>query len=379
MERIYVSGPSITQKEIDYVLDAVTNAWYENAYIFNERFERAFAEYLGVKYAVSLPHCTAAIHLALVALNIGAGDEVIVPDVTWIASSAPVTYVGATPVFADVDEATWCLSADSFAACITPRTKAVIPVNIYGGMPDYDAIRAIADEHSIVIIEDAAESIGSEYRGRKAGSFGDVGVFSFHGSKTLTTGEGGMLVTDQEDVYRRVLVLRDHGRSPGDKAFANSEVAYKYRMSSMQAALGLAQLERVQELIERKREIFNWYTAQLADVDGIVLNSEPEGVLNTYWMVTVVLKSAWGLDKDELQQILKDEFNIDTRPFFRPLSSLTAYEHLKDVASARVRNTISYKISPYGLNLPSGLDMTPEKVEYVCNCLKVILNDYNQG
>lgn len=378
MERIYVSGPSITQKEIDYVMDAVTNAWYENAYVFNERFERAFAAYVGVKYAVSLPHCTAAIHLALVALNVGAGDEVIVPDVTWIASSAPITYVGATPVFADIDMKTWCLSADSFAACITPRTKAVIPVNIYGGVPDYDAIRAIANKHNIAIIEDAAESIGSEYKGRKAGSLGDVGVFSFHGSKTLTTGEGGMLVTDREDIYRRVLVLRDHGRNPGDKAFANSEVAYKYRMSSLQAALGLAQLERVQELIERKREIFNWYVEHLQGVDDIVLNAEPEGTLNTYWMVTVILKAEWGLDKDELQQIFKDEFNIDTRPFFRPLSSLVAYENVEGVASAKVRNMVSYKLSPYGLNLPSGLDMTFEKVKYVCDCLKTVLSDYSK-
>ncbi|HEV7394537.1 MAG TPA: DegT/DnrJ/EryC1/StrS family aminotransferase, partial [Burkholderiales bacterium] len=239
MERILVSGPSISQKEIDYVTDAVTNAWYGSANMYHVRFERAFAEYLGLQHAMALPSCTAALHLALAALGVGPGDEVIVPDATWIASCAPISYVGATPVFADIDEQTWCISASSFEECITPRTKAVIPVDLYGNQPDWDAIREVARRHGIVVIEDAAEAIGSEYKGRKAGSFGRAGVFSFHGSKTLTTGEGGMLVTDDTTLFERAQFLRDHGRIPGDKMFFNHEVAYKYKMSSMQAALGL--------------------------------------------------------------------------------------------------------------------------------------------
>jgi perosamine synthetase len=189
MERIPISGPWITKKEIDYVSDAVANAWYANANIYNERFENAFAEYLGVKFAISLPSCTSAIHLSLLSFGVGHGDEVIVPDLTWIATSAPISYVGATPVFADVDEKTWCLSAESFEQLISPRIKAVIPVELYGNMPDMDSICEVAQRHGIAVIEDAAEAIGSEYKGRKAGSFGDTGVFSFHGSKTLTTGE----------------------------------------------------------------------------------------------------------------------------------------------------------------------------------------------
>ena len=259
MERIPVAGPSITQKEIDYVTDAVTNCWYGEANRYHDRFERAFAEFLGVKYAVALPSCTSAIHLALAALGIGPGDEVVVPDITWIASAAPISYLGATPVFADVDSQSWCLAPESLEAVITPRTKAVIPVDLYGNVPDMNAIREIAARRGLHVIEDAAEAIGSQYRGRQAGSLGDVGVFSFHGSKTVTTGEGGMLVTDHANIYERVLLLRDHGRRPTDKMFWNSEVAYKYKMSSMQAALGLAQLERIGELAERKREIFAWY------------------------------------------------------------------------------------------------------------------------
>ena len=291
MQFIPVSGPSITQKEIDYVTDAITNAWYSNANIYNDRFEKAFTEYLGVKYAIALPSCTSAIHLSLLALGVKAGDEVIVPDVTWIASAAPIDYVGATPVFADIDPKTWCLSASSLESYITPKTKAIIPVDLYGGMPDMTAILEIANRYQIPIIEDAAEAIGSEFNGRKAGSFGDTGVFSFHGSKTLTTGEGGMLVTNREDIYQRVLFLRDHGRKPGDKLFFNTEVGYKYKMSSMQAALGLAQLERIEELVDRKRQIFSWYQSELDSISGLTINYEPDNVKNTYWMVTAIFDS----------------------------------------------------------------------------------------
>ena len=215
MDRIFIAGPWITQKELDYVADAVAHAWYGNANIYQERFEKAFCEYLGVKYAICLPSCTSAIHLSLLALGIGDGDEVIVPEGTWIASAAPVTYVGATPIFADIDAKNWCLSPASFDRWITPRTRAVIPVDLYGNVADYQALKEIANRHNIAIIEDAAEALGAEYQGKKAGSLGDCGVFSFHGSKTVTSGEGGMLVTDREDLYERILFLRDHWRAPG--------------------------------------------------------------------------------------------------------------------------------------------------------------------
>jgi len=371
-ERILVSGPWITQKEIDYVTDAVTNAWYENANVYPARFEKAFAEYLGVRYATALPSCTSAIHLSLRALGVGPGDEVIVPDITWIATAAPITYVGATPVFADVDSRTWCLSADSFEACVTARTRAVIPVDLYGNMPDMDAIREVASRRAIAVVEDAAEAIGSEYKGRKAGSFGEAGVFSFHGSKTLTTGEGGMLVTNRQDLYERALFLRDHGRKPGDKMFFNTEVAYKYRMSSLQAALGLAQLERIEELVARKRQIFAWYQEEFADVENVTLNFEAPGTKNTYWMVTVVLDKRFGITKEHLMGRMSEQ-NIDCRPFFHPLSSLPAFERLEQARRARQRNKISYQVSPYGLNLPSGMNMTVEKVSCVCDALKEIL------
>jgi perosamine synthetase len=373
MQRIPVSGPSITAKEIAYVTDAVTNAWYGNANMYHERFERAFAEYLGMRHAIALPSCTAAIHLSLLALGVGPGDEVIVPESTWIATSAPITYVGATPIFADIDPQTWCLSARSFESCITPRTKAVIPVDLYGNMPEMAEILDVADRHGVRIIEDAAEAIGSEYQGKKAGSFGITGVFSFHGSKTLTTGEGGILVTDDTDLYHRILTLRDHGRAAGEKLFWNAEVGQKYKMSSMQAALGLAQLERIDELVAHKRQIFAWYEHELSGFDDVVLNYEAPGTKNTYWMVTAIMSPRFGLEKEAIMRELSAR-SIDPRPFFYPLSSLPAYAQTAQAADARQRNAVAYQISPYGVNLPSGINMTEDSVHYVCDMLKDILS-----
>jgi len=373
MERILITGPSITQKEIDYVTDAVTNAWYANANMYRERFEKAFAKYLDVKFAISLPSCTSAIHLSLLSLDIGPGDEVIVPDITWIASSAPISYVGATPIFADVDEKTWCLSVQSFEECITSKTKAVIPVDLYGGMPDMDALLNVAKKHGIAVVEDAAEAIGSEYKRCKAGSFGDTGVFSFHGSKTLTTGEGGMLVTNNEKIYYRCLFLKEHGRNPDEyKKFWNTEVAYKYKMSDIQAALGLAQLERIDELVKYKRQIFSWYHSELNNIQGITLNYEVPNTKNSYWLVTVVLDEKFSLKKDEIIDLMSKK-GIDCRPFFYPLSYMPAYQNLQHAKQSQQRNKNAYKISSYGVNLPSGMDMTEEKVKYVCNVLKSIL------
>lgn len=374
MARIPIAGPWITQKEIDYVTDAVSHAWYDQAGMYNQKFESAFAEYIGVPYAVSLPSCTSALHLALAALGIGEGDEVIVPDLTWIATSAPISYVGATPVFADIDPVSWCLSVESLEACLSPKTRAVISVDLYGGMPDYEPLRQFCQQHGLALIEDAAEAIGSTYKGIRAGCLGDVGTFSFHGSKTLTTGEGGMLVTASEDIWKRVQFLRDHGRIPGDKLFWNSEVAFKYKMSSLQAALGLAQLERIDDLVTRKREIFSWYQQSLAGLEGISLNAEPEGVSNSYWMVTVVLDPSGSLDKEALLAAFKQR-GIDCRPFFYPLSSLPAYAELPQAQIAAKRNQHAYQISPYGINLPSALSLTQEDVEVVCQQLREILAD----
>jgi perosamine synthetase len=306
------------------------------------------------------------------ALDIGPGDEVVVPDVTWIATSAPISYVGATPVFADFNRETWCITADSIEAVLTPKTKAVILVDLYGNMPDLDPILELCRERNVAVIEDAAEAAGATYKGRPAGSFGTFSAFSFHGSKTLTTGEGGMLLLDDEAAHTRCLTLRDHGRAPGDRMFWNHSIGQKYRMSSMQAALGLAQLERLPELIARKREIFDSYRRALGNVPGVTLNSEAPGVFSVYWMVTVVLDPKLGWTKETLIPALHEQ-QIDCRPFFYPLSALPAYETFPTAATARERNSASYALSPYGVNLPSALSLTEEQVELVVAKLKAII------
>ena len=301
------------------------------------------------------------------------GDEVIVPDVTWIASAAPIEYVGATPVFADIDERTWCLSPESFEECITEKTKAVIVVDLYGGMPEMSRIQDIADRHGVAVVEDAAEAFGSQIGDRLAGSFGEAGVFSFHGSKTMTTGEGGMLVTDRDDIFDRVCFLRDHGRVPGDVNFFNREVAFKYKMSSMQAALGLAQVERAAELVGRKREIFAWYQDALGSLPGVSLNPTSPGTKNSYWMSTILLNSSFDIGKQAFAEELARR-GVETRPFFHPLSSIPAYEQTEEAAKARTRNVASYQVSPYGVNLPCGLNLTREQADFVCDQIRTVIS-----
>jgi len=380
--KINISGPSITQKEIDYVNDAITNGWYDNANEYINKFEKTFSEYLDVKYAISLPSCTSGIHLALSALGISKGDEVIVPDITWIASAAPISYVDATPVFADIDEKTWCISADSFENLITDKTKAVIVVDLYGNIQDMNRIKTIAKEHNITIIEDAAEAIGSEYKYKdslsykKAGSLGDIGVFSFHGTKTMTTGEGGMLVTNNKDIYDRCIILRDHGRVAGDKLFWNREIGYKYKMSNLQAALGLAQIERINELVDNKRQIFNWYKEELNDLlinNMITINYEDCNTKNSYWMVTIIINPTLDIEKESIIYEMK-KYDIDCRPFFYPLTLLPAYSEL-DIKKYQELNKVSYELSPYGINLPSGQNMTEEKVTHVCDNLRKVIKE----
>jgi len=372
MKRIPIAGPSITQKEIDYVTDAVKSAWYADANKFHARFERAFAAHCGRKHAVSLPSCTSGLHLALLALGIGRGDEVIVPDATWIASVAPVVYVGATPVFADIDARTWCLCPDAFESLITPRTKAAIVVDLYGSMPNWDRLAEIAAPHGIALIEDAAEAVGSRWHDRPAGSFGVMSAFSFHGSKTLTTGEGGMLVLDDDGLLDRVLRQRDHGRAPGDTMFFNEEVGWKYKMSAMQAALGLAQLERIDELVAGKRRIYGWYREELAEWIGGSLNPDVSGLYNSYWMTTVVLRREIGLTKETTVPCLREQ-GVDARPFFYPLSGIPAFRDTPQGGAARVRNVNSYLVSPYGINLPSALALERAEVAQVSATLREIV------
>lgn len=362
---IPVSGPWITEHEVGYVAEAVRTAWFSKANDFHNSFENACRAHFGVAHAMALPSCTSGLHLALAGLGIGPGDEVIVPDTTWIATSAPISYVGAEPVFVDIDPVSWCISPAAVERAITERTRAVITVDLYGGMPDYDALNDLLAGTNISLIEDAAEAIGSTFRGKPAGAFGRAATFSFHGSKTITMGEGGLLLTDDEQLFRRAQILRDHGRLPGDLMFRNEEVGFKYKVSSMQAALGLAQLERLPEIVDRKRAIFGWYKERLSEVAGIELNAEPDGIRNSFWMVTAILENGHGPTKEEIIPRLREK-GVDSRPFFYPLSSIPAYCNSHGAIRARQHNHVAYAKSRTGINLPSGLQLQEADVDRIC-------------
>jgi perosamine synthetase len=370
-DRIPVAGPWVTDLEVRYVAEAAANDWYGTAGQSVGLFETEFAEYLDVAHAAAVPHGTSALHLAMVALGIGPGDEVIVPEATWVASAAPVVYLGATPVFADIDRDTWCIDPDSLKACISPRTKAVVVVDLYGGIPDIGAIGALTQ--GIPIIEDAAQAIGATWHGALAGALGDIGVFSFHGTKTMTTGEGGMVVTNRDDLFERISTMRDHGRNGANhRYFTTDEIGFKYRMSSLQAAFGRAQLSRIDELLDKKNRIFGWYDERLNDIPGIRLNYDRPEVTNTFWMVTLVVDRSYGLSTNEMMRYF-DGHSIDTRPFLPPLSSLTAFSKYDTVFGAEDRNPVAYDIAARSINLPSALMLDEAQVDRVCKHLRELL------
>ena len=363
MKNILYSKPSIGKLEEQYVCDAIKNGWGESCYDYIYKFQDSFKEYLTVKHAIATSSCTGAIHIALKALGIKPEDEVIIPDATWIASVAPITYLCAKPVFVDVLESTWCIDPKKIEEAITPKTKAIIAVHLYGSMCEMDEIMAIAKKHNLYVIEDGAEAIGSEYKGKKAGSMGDFGVFSFHGTKTITTGEGGILVTNSAELYEKASILHDHGRDPKiKKTFWAEKIGFKYKMSNLQAALGLAQIQRVEELVDKKIEIFLMYKDELSKIEGISMNHEQEYAKNSYWMPTIILDEKLSVDRDEFIDYL-NSFGIGARPFFYPVSNFPEFKKVKE-------NEMSTKLGGYGINLPSNFNMIKDDANYICNLIK---------
>lgn len=361
--RIYYTKPSITEKEVEYATDAARNGWGERCYEYINRFEELFRQHLGVKYAIATSSCTGALHMGLAALGVGPGDEVILADTNWIASAAPITYLGAKPVFVDILPDTWCLDPALVERAITARTKAIIAVHLYGNLCELDQLLAIGEKHGIPVIEDAAEAIGSIYHGKRAGSIGKFGTFSFHGTKTLTTGEGGMFVTNDPDLYDHVLTLSNHGRAKGQtKQFWPDMVGFKYKMSNIQAAIGCGQMDRIGELIGRKREIFAYYHKHLSGVTGINMNPEKSGTTNGYWMPTAVFTPETGVTRERLLELFKAE-NIDGRVFFHPLSSLPMFQ-------PKPSNRIGYDLPPRAINLPSYHDLTNADQDRVIAAVK---------
>lgn len=365
--RILYTKPSITELEVRYATDAAANGWGDRCYEYIHRFEEMFKAHLGVKYAIATSSCTGALHMGMAALGIGPGDEVILADTNWIATAAPIVHLGATPVFVDILPDSWCLDPERVEQAINPRTKAIIAVHLYGNLCDMDRLLAIGEKHGIPVIEDAAEAIGSVYKGRRAGSIGTFGTFSFHGTKTITTGEGGLFVTNDKALFDTVLTLSNHGRAVGQtKQFWPDMVGFKYKMSNVQAAIGCAQVERIDELIERKRSILGYYRAKLDALPGLSMNPEPEGSQIGAWMPTVVFERETGITRELLQAAFSKE-NIDARVFFWPLSSLPSFE-------AMPTNRFAWEIPGRAINLPSFHDIGEDDLNRVIGVIKVILN-----
>lgn len=360
--RVYYTKPSITELEIRYATDAATHGWGERCYEYIDRFERQFCTHLGVRHAIATSSGTGALHLGMAGLGIGPGDEVILADINWIASATPIVHLGARPVLVDVLPDTWCLDPAAVRSAITPRTKAILAVHLYGNLCDMDALQAIAQEHGLHLIEDAAEAIGSVWHGRRAGSMGIFGAFSFHGTKTMTTGEGGIFVTDDETLYERVLTLSNHGRASSEaRQFWPERIGFKYKMSNLQAAIGCGQMERIDELIAGKRRIFERYRDALHGLP-LFLNPEPVGTANGYWMPTIVANQDTSFDRERLLSALKTD-NIDGRVFFWPLSSLPMFK-------AHPQHTRSHSLSARAINLPSYHDMTEDEIGRVVACVR---------
>jgi perosamine synthetase len=362
---IPISRPFIGRREKELVLDALESGWVSSIGKYIDEFESKFADYCGTEYALAVSNGTTGLHLALAALGLGPGDEVIVPDLTFVATANAVAYTGAKPVLADVEADTLCLDVASVKSLITPQTKAIIPVHLYGHPADMDALIEIADARGLAIIEDAAEAHGAEYKGRRVGGLGKCGVFSFYGNKIITTGEGGMLTTNDREFYQYARRLRDHAMS-SQRRYFHEERGFNYRITNLQAALGVAQLERIDKFLDRRAEIMGWYTSAIAVSDAIRLNRVKNWAKSAFWMVCLEVDGFDEARRDAFMQALKAR-GIDSRPYFCTMSTLPMYKQRSLPVSTRK--------AQIGLNLPSYYELTKRDVERVGYEVNTILKE----
>jgi perosamine synthetase len=358
---IPVAEPSIGEREVELVADAVRSGWVSSIGEYVTAFEEGLASRCGVAHAVATSNGTTALHLALAVTGIGPEDEVIVPSLTFVATAAAVQYVGASPVFAESDRSHWCLDPEDVARRITPRTRAVIAVDIYGHPADMDALAGLSAEHDLVLVEDAAEALGATYRDRPAGGLGRLGVLSFYGNKLITTGEGGAVLTDDPALADRARFLRDQAMDR-ERRYWHAELGFNYRITNMQAALGVAQLERLDELLARKRAIAAAYRAGLEDVPGVSLQEEADWARSSWWMTTLRIDGSGGVDRDALAARLRAD-GVDSRPAFVPLHLLP---HLRRPVSLPVAEAVGGE----GLSLPSSASLSDAEVEHVIGSVR---------
>jgi len=365
--KVPVNEPVITPEAKANVLEALETGWISSAGEFLPAFEESFAAFLGVKHAIVVSSGTAALHVALTTLGIGPGDEVIVPDFTMIASVYAVLYTGAKPVFIDAEPDTYNMDVSQLASKITPHTKAIMPVHIYGHSVDMDPVLKIAKKHGIAVVEDAAEAHGAKYKGRMCGAMGTINCFSFYGNKIVTTGEGGMVVTDDDRLAERARSLRDLAHSKS-KRFFHEELGFNYRMTNLQAAVGFGQMPHIKEFIEHKRWMAQAYSQQLKDVQGLRLPIQKPYAEHVYWMYAVCVEDAFGITRSEFSAALKER-GIDTRDFFLSSASQPV---IRKLFPSSERFPVTEDIARRGLYLPSGLALTKEQLQYVCDSIHTI-------
>lgn len=361
-ENIHISlaQPQLCGNEYKYLMDAFLSTWISSTGKYILDFEKKFSDYCGVKYGVATSNGTTALHLALVALGIGEGDEVIVPDITFAATINAVIYTGATPVIVDIEETSWCIDPVKVEEVVTSRTKAIIPVHIYGQPCDMGQICAIAQKNNLFVIEDCAEAHGAKWRNKKVGSFGIISCFSFFGNKVITTGEGGMCITDNQELNEKMRILRDHGMSK-ERKYYHEIIGFNYRMTNLQAAIGLAQIERIDEILEWRNELESQYRESFSDIEGISLqeNRLPDR-RKIPWLVSILVDEE---KRDSILMKLKAN-DIDARAFFIPLSKMKIY------AKYAVNCKVSERISKMGINLPTTYEVRKKDIERIKDLIK---------
>ncbi|MBM2815993.1 MAG: aminotransferase [Ignavibacteria bacterium] len=364
-KKISFAGPSITQKEIDSVMDGVKNGFYETFDQHVKKLEKAICDYLGRKYAIATHTGTLALHTANKSLGLKAGDEVICTDFSWVATAYSILYTGATPVFVDIDPDTWCIDPKKIREAINEKTKAIMLVHSFGVPAEMDEIMQIAKENNLMVVEDACPALGALYKGKKVGSFGDAGCFSFHGAKIAVSGEGGMFTTDREDVFEWAKLYSSMGRTDSGATFWSDYVGYQYTMANLTASLALAQVLRIEELVAIKRQIFSWYDERLSKIAGIKIVREKPDTRANYCYPSILLEDNISTERDFVLSTFKEN-NIHARPAFPRMSRFPTLE-------MRYDNPVATEVEKRGISLPSAANLNEEDIDYVCTTLKNVI------
>jgi perosamine synthetase len=360
---IPVFAPWLSENARRYVLDCVDSGWISSLGEYVGRFERSFAVFCEARHAVATSNGTTALHLCLATLGIGPSDEVLVPDLTFVSTANVVRYTGATPVLVDSDPRTWGMDPADARRKITSKTRAIIPVHLYGHPVDMAPLLVLAAEHGVEIVEDAAEAHGARYQGRRVGAIGRIGAFSFYGNKIITTGEGGMVVTNDPALAERAAFLRDHAMDPR-RRYYHPEIGFNYRMTNIQAAIGCAQLEQADAILTRRKAIAAAYEAGLAGIPGLTGPPGEPWAENVYWMYSVLVEPAFGPSRDAVIAGLRAR-GVDSRPFFVPLHELPPY---RQASSFPVATSLGAR----GINLPSGTGLHVDDITTVCHALRAL-------